>query len=64
MYGTETLLLRIRRTYAFENDVKMYGTETPLGYLFLYFEFENDVKMYGTETCARSLSSGMGLRMM
>ena len=42
----------------------MYGTETPLGYLFLYFEFENDVKMYGTETCARSLSSGMGLRMM
>ena len=50
MYGTETLLLRIRRTYMFENDVKMYGTETLTKWIAKKVKFENDVKMYGTET--------------
>ena len=51
MYGTQTILGKVKPDGKFENDVKMYGTQTDVEKTLYEASFENDVKMYGTQTC-------------
>ena len=50
MYGTQTILGKVKPDGKFENDVKMYGTQTDVEKTLYEASFENDVKMYGTQT--------------